>query len=104
MNKFQILSQVLVLIQTDKEKYICDAIREVLDSEWDEETDKNCAELKSWIHSLLERHGTLEGWLSAKGFNPKLYPEKVRQTRIAWVRWMRAQYEAQADKFYWKTE
>ena len=87
MSKVEILKIVLILIQTDQEKYICDALREILDDEWSETVDKNVGELKKWINELLGGCGTLEGWLSRKGYDVR-DKAKVKATRVAWVKWM----------------
>lgn len=95
MTKVEILKNVLILIQTDKEKYICDALREVLDEEWTDEVDKNVSDLKKWINELLEGCGTLEGWLSRKGHDIR-DAAKVKAIRVAWVNWMIEQWEQES--------
>jgi hypothetical protein len=87
MTKVEILQRTLELIKSGKEKYICDALREVQDTEWKPDVDQKVGDLKKWINELLEGCGTLEGWLSRRGFDIR-DNVKMKATSVDWVEWM----------------
>lgn len=99
MKKSEILRGAKKLIQDQRVKYTCNAIKYFTTDKVEQD---RAEELVQWIQSLLGKHNTLECWLLHE-HGITIYPfdteyvNKMRRTRLAWIDAMILFWEEQGD-------
>lgn len=104
MKKSQILQEARKLVessgQDDITHFVCKAIEHVPYKDFIDVDNKQF--LISWVGLLISPHNVLDGWIISnnKGLLPRTnlrYSEQMKITRLEWMDWMIAHWEANND-------
>ncbi len=92
MKTHEIFEACIPLIESKQEDFICHAIFRIDGVPWNGGyLSKNLSDAAAVCLVIIENrlgpdHSTLENWLYWKGYKPYDNPNKVRDTRIAWLK------------------